>query len=100
MSALKMAVQTFFTNKEGRRIHIREPHSPDGISTTAHSSELMLIHQLKNNGGFTFHTHTGEQPSGGYSLSPYEDRTGIFPGTDVTTKDFHDYMANNEDLLE
>jgi hypothetical protein len=99
MGALKMAVQAYFKDKQGRVHPISSDHSPAGVPSVTHESEGMLIKQLKDNGGFTFHAQTGEQPTKGYSVSPFQDREAIFPGTDVRPSDLHNYVAKNQDLL-
>jgi len=68
-----------------------------GGSLPAPSGILEAIHQA--DGGFTYHTATGEQPKTGFALSLHKDREKILPAKDVSVVALAEYTVKNIDLL-
>jgi hypothetical protein len=66
-----------------------------------HEKELHAIFDRlkKPDGGFTYHVTTGQEPTAGYALSIYPDRSFAKSDKDMTFEDLHNYAEKNLDLL-
>jgi hypothetical protein len=66
----------------------------DGSSLSA-----LYASVAKPDGGFTYQPTSGHQPTKGYALSIYPDRSVAMDATKISSQDLVDYAAKNSDLF-
>jgi hypothetical protein len=80
-----------------------EPYADGGkvIERTVKPAFKALVDRLKKpDGGFTYQPfHEPHEPSGGYAVSPYPERSKILPADKVTAEELWKYQMGNYDLL-
>ena len=90
----------------GRRICITGGHSHPGRASAPPSPrpgahESTLVDRLKTpDGGFTYNATDNSEPSRGFAVSPYPDRSKVFAAASLSEDDLTGYIVKNWDLLQ
>lgn len=85
--------------KEFNPDQARDEHGRWSGAGATHLSEMMdRIHQP--DGGFTYDPLSDKEPTEGYVVSPFPDRSFGKPAIDLTPKDATDFINKNMDLLK
>ena len=92
----------------GRRICITAGHGHAGAGSSAAppyprpgAHEAALTDRLRApDGGFTYNPTTNSEPTRGYAVSPYPDRSKVLQAGDLTEEDLTGYIVKNWDLLQ